>query len=35
VTRILITNDDGILSEGIRALEEGLREIGDVYVVAP
>jgi len=35
MTRILITNDDGILSEGIRALEEGLREIADVYVVAP
>ena len=35
MTRILITNDDGILSDGIRALEEGLREIGDVFVVAP
>ena len=34
-TRILITNDDGIHSEGIAALEEALREIGDVYVVAP
>ncbi len=34
-TRILITNDDGYNSEGILALEEGLREIGDVYVVAP
>jgi 5'-nucleotidase len=33
--RILITNDDGIHSEGIKALEEALREIGDVYVVAP
>jgi 5'-nucleotidase len=33
--RILITNDDGIHSEGIAALEEGLREVGDVYVVAP
>jgi 5'-nucleotidase len=32
---ILITNDDGYLSDGIRALEEALREIGDVYVVAP
>ncbi len=34
-TRILITNDDGIHSEGIAALEAALREIGDVYVVAP
>lgn len=33
--KILITNDDGIHSEGIAALEEALREIGDVYVVAP
>lgn len=32
---ILITNDDGIHSEGISALEEGLRDIGEVYVVAP
>jgi len=33
--RILVTNDDGIHSEGIAALENALREIGDVYVVAP
>lgn len=33
--RILITNDDGIHSEGIAALENALCEIGDVYVVAP
>ena len=33
--RILITNDDGIHSEGIAALEAALREIGEVYVVAP
>jgi 5'-nucleotidase len=33
--RILITNDDGIHSEGIKALEDALKEIGDVYVVAP
>lgn len=33
--RILVTNDDGIHSEGIAVLEEALREIGDVYVVAP
>lgn len=34
-TRILITNDDGYHADGILALEEGLREIADVYVVAP
>jgi 5'-nucleotidase len=34
-TRILITNDDGYNSDGILALEEGLKEIGDVYMVAP
>lgn len=33
--RILITNDDGYNADGIQALEAGLREIGDVYVVAP
>lgn len=33
--RILITNDDGYHAEGIKALEEGMREIGEVYVVAP
>ncbi len=33
--RILITNDDGIHSEGITALENALREIGDVFIVAP
>src|SRR6478735_5076571 len=33
--RILITNDDGIHSEGIAALESAMNEIGDVYVVAP
>ncbi|MDQ6786470.1 MAG: 5'/3'-nucleotidase SurE [Acidobacteriota bacterium] len=33
--RILITNDDGIHSEGIEALENALREIGEVFVVAP
>ena len=31
----LLTNDDGYHADGILALEEGLREIGDVYVVAP
>lgn len=33
--RILITNDDGYHSEGIIALENALKEIGDCYVVAP
>ncbi len=33
--RILITNDDGYHSDGIIALENALKEIGDVYVVAP
>ncbi len=33
--RILVTNDDGITSEGIRALEQALAEVGDVYAVAP
>lgn len=34
-TRILLTNDDGIHSEGIKELENALQEIGDVFVVAP
>jgi len=34
-TRILITNDDGYHSDGIVALEEALKDLGDVYVVAP
>ena len=33
--RILVTNDDGYHADGIIALEEALKEIGDVYVVAP
>ena len=33
--RILITNDDGIHADGIKYLENALREIGDVFVVAP
>lgn len=32
---ILITNDDGIYSEGIRALYDSLKQIGKVTVVAP
>lgn len=35
MTRILLTNDDGIHSDGLTKLEEALGEVGDVYVVAP
>src|SRR5947208_16269728 len=35
MTRILLTNDDGIHSNGLVKLEHALSEIGDVYVVAP
>ena len=33
--RILVTNDDGVHSEGIKILAAGLSALGDVYVVAP
>ena len=33
--RILITNDDGIFSEGLRLLADALQEIGEIVVVAP
>ncbi|HEU5249537.1 MAG TPA: 5'/3'-nucleotidase SurE [Thermoanaerobaculia bacterium] len=33
--RILVTNDDGIFSEGIERLAEALSAVGDVYTVAP
>jgi len=33
--RILITNDDGVRSEGIHALAEALRPLGGVVIVAP
>lgn len=33
--RILVTNDDGIYSPGIRALAEAAHEFGDVRIVAP
>ncbi len=33
--RILVTNDDGIFSEGIKLLAEALAEVGEVSVVAP
>lgn len=32
---ILITNDDGVGSQGIRILSKALRSVGSVYVVAP
>jgi 5'/3'-nucleotidase len=35
MTRILLTNDDGIHSDGLIKLESSLREVGDVYVIAP
>jgi 5'-nucleotidase len=33
--RILVTNDDGVHSEGIKALADALTSLGDVTVVAP
>src|SRR5437588_5746257 len=33
--RILVTNDDGIYSEGIRKLAQALRPLGDITIVAP
>jgi 5'-nucleotidase len=33
--RILVTNDDGYRSEGIRALADALAHLGDVTIVAP
>ncbi|NJE06119.1 5'/3'-nucleotidase SurE [Thermococcus sp. M36] len=33
--KILLTNDDGIYSNGIRAAVKALSELGEVYVVAP
>jgi len=35
MTRILVTNDDGVHAEGIRALADALRPLGDITVVAP
>lgn len=32
---ILVSNDDGIHSEGIKRLASALRRVGEVYVVAP
>jgi 5'-nucleotidase len=33
--RILVTNDDGVHSEGIRALADALKHLGEIIVVAP
>jgi 5'-nucleotidase len=33
--KILVTNDDGVRSEGLHALADALRPLGDVIVVAP
>src|ERR1043166_1187136 len=33
--RILLTNDDGIYSEGLRKLAAALKPAGDVIIVAP
>jgi 5'-nucleotidase len=35
VTRFLVTNDDGVFSEGIKLLATALRALGEVVVVAP
>lgn len=35
MTRILVTNDDGVHSEGIHALADALKRLGSVVVVAP
>ncbi len=35
MTRILVTNDDGVFSEGIKLLAEELGKIAEVFVVAP
>ena len=34
-SKILVTNDDGVHSEGIIVLAKALSEVGDVFVVAP
>lgn len=35
MTRILVTNDDGIFSEGLTTLAKALEAVGEVTVVAP
>ena len=33
--KILVTNDDGVFSEGLRTLAQTVEALGEVYVVAP
>src|SRR5947208_14982854 len=33
--RILVTNDDGVHSDGIKALAEALQQLGEITIVAP
>ena len=33
--QILVINDDGITSKGIKALVEAVKYLGDIHVVAP
>ena len=33
--RILLTNDDGVYAPGLAAMERALRQLGEVFVVAP
>lgn len=33
--RILVTNDDGVHADGLFALQQALREVGEVTIVAP
>lgn len=35
MTRILVTNDDGVRSDGIHALASALAQLGEVTIVAP
>jgi 5'-nucleotidase len=35
IKRILVTNDDGIHAEGLKALEKSLLPLGEVIVIAP
>lgn len=35
MTTILVTNDDGVHAQGIKALAHALESIGEVYVIAP
>ena len=33
--RILITNDDGVTSKGIKELNDAVKDLGETMVVAP